>query len=190
VGRAAIDEADDLTLSAGVSRSTAGQSLATAAGSSSHGLVYATVAEALESAQVDVLIAYTTAAAVKTNAQTAVVRACTLVIGSSGLTSGDYQELDRLAWARGVGVIAAGNFSIMAAVLRHAAPMAAQHLNHWEIIDHASDDKPEVPSGTSRGLADGSPYCRRADSPVRRSTHDHAARPPCRAERILFASRG
>jgi 4-hydroxy-tetrahydrodipicolinate reductase len=42
----------------------------------------------------------------------------------------------------------------MAAVLRHAASMAAQHLDHWEIIDYASDDKPDVPSGTSRELAE------------------------------------
>jgi 4-hydroxy-tetrahydrodipicolinate reductase len=69
---AAIDEADDLTLSPGVSRSAAGQSLATAAGSTSHGSAYATVAEALESAQVDVLIDYTSAAAVKNNLWTAV----------------------------------------------------------------------------------------------------------------------
>src|SRR5262245_10653450 len=69
---AAIDEADDLTLSSGVSRSAAGQNLATAAGSTSHGSVYATVAEALESAQVDVLIDYTSAAAVKNNVWTAV----------------------------------------------------------------------------------------------------------------------
>ena len=62
---AAIDEADDLTLSSGVSRSAAGQTLATAAGSASLGFVYATVAEALESAEVDVLIDYTSAAAVK-----------------------------------------------------------------------------------------------------------------------------
>jgi 4-hydroxy-tetrahydrodipicolinate reductase len=56
---AAIDEADDLTLTSGVSRSAAGQSLATAAGSASRGFVYATVAEALESAPVDVFIDYT-----------------------------------------------------------------------------------------------------------------------------------
>jgi 4-hydroxy-tetrahydrodipicolinate reductase len=48
-----------------------------AAGSCSHGLVYATVAEALESAQADVLVEYTSAAAVKTNAQTAVAPGCT-----------------------------------------------------------------------------------------------------------------
>ena len=151
---AAIDQADDLTLSSGVSRSAAGQSLATAAGSASHGSVYATVAEALESAPVDVLIDYTSAAAVKTNVWTAVRAGVHAVIGSSGLTSEDYQELDRLARDRGVGVIAAGNFSVMAAVLRRAASMAARHLDRWEIIDYASDDKPDVPSGTAPELAE------------------------------------
>jgi S-adenosylmethionine synthetase, N-terminal domain len=37
-------------------------------------------------------------------------------------------ELDRLARDRGVGVIAAGNFSVMAAVLRHAAAGAVSTL--------------------------------------------------------------
>ena len=94
---AAIDRADDLRSSSGVSRSAAGQSLATAAGSASDGYVYATVAEALQSAQVDVLIDYTSAAAVKTNVWTAVRAGVHTVIGSSGLTSQDYEELDRLA---------------------------------------------------------------------------------------------
>ena len=62
--------------------------------------------------------------------------------------------LDRLAREKAVGVIAAGNFSVMAAVLRRAAAMAARHLGHWEIIDYASDTKPDVPSGTARELAE------------------------------------
>ena len=32
--------------------------------------------------------------------------------------------------------------------------MAARHLGHWEIIDYASDTKPDVPSGTARELAE------------------------------------
>ena len=151
---AAIEEADDLTLSAGVSRSAAGQSLAAVTGSGSRGFVYATVAEALESAEADVLVDYTSAAAVRNNVWTAVEAGVHAVVGSSGLTAGDYQELDRLARDRGVGVIAAGNFSIMAAVLRHAAAMAARHLDQWEIIDYASDGKPDVPSGTAQELAE------------------------------------
>jgi 4-hydroxy-tetrahydrodipicolinate reductase len=42
----------------------------------------------------------------------------------------------------------------MAAVLRRAAAMAARHLDQWEIIDYASDGKPDVPSGTSAELAE------------------------------------
>jgi 4-hydroxy-tetrahydrodipicolinate reductase len=151
---AAIDEADDLTLAAGVSRSAAGQSLAAATGSASSGRVYGSVAEALESAEVDVVVDYTSAAAVKHNVWTAAEAGVHVVVGSSGLSGDDYAELDHLARDHGVGVIAAGNFSIMAAVLNRAAVLAAQHLDHWEIIDYASDRKPDAPSGTSRELAE------------------------------------
>ena len=127
----------------GVSRSAAGQ-----------GQVYASVAEALAAAPADVLVDFTSAAAVRGNARAAIEAGVHVVIGTSGLTADDYAELDRLARDRRVGVIAAGNFSVMAAVLRRAATMAARHLGHWEIIDYASDTKPDVPSGTARDLAE------------------------------------
>ena len=151
---AAIDAADDLSLACGVSRSAAGRTLADAAGSRSEGFVYASVSEALQSAEADVLLDYTSAAAVKQNVLAAIAAGANVVVGSSGLTAGDYAELDRLARDRGVGVFAAGNFSIMAAILKRAATLAAQHLQHWEILDYASADKPDVPSGTSQELAE------------------------------------
>ena len=64
---AAIDAADDLALTSGVSRSAAGQSLAAVTGLGVTGGIYATVGEAVTSAQVDVLVDYTSAAAVKGN---------------------------------------------------------------------------------------------------------------------------
>jgi len=149
----AIDEADDLTLTAGVSRSAAGQPLSEVTGSGS-GAVYASVANALEGAEIDVLVDYTSATAVRDNVWTAVQAGVHVVIGSSGLAADDYAELDRLARDNGVGVVAAGNFSVMAAILRRAAAMAAEHVPQWEIIDYAADDKPDVPSGTSRELAE------------------------------------
>ena len=149
-----IDAADDLSLTCGVSRSAAGRKLADATASRSDGFIYASVLEALQSAEVDVLLDYTSAAAVKENVLTAVRAGVHVVVGASGLTASDYAELDRLARERGVGVVAAGNFSIMAAILMRAAALAAQHLHHWEIIDYASADKPDVPSGTSRELAE------------------------------------
>jgi 4-hydroxy-tetrahydrodipicolinate reductase len=151
---AAIDAADDLTLTCGVSRSAAGQTLADATASGSDGSIYASVSEALQSAAVNVLLDYTSAAAVKQNVLAAVRAGANVVVGSSGLTAGDFAELDRLARDRSVGVVAAGNFSIMAAILKRAAALAAQHLQHWEILDYGSADKPDVPSGTSRELAE------------------------------------
>lgn len=53
-----------------------------------------------------------------------------------------------------MGAGAAGNFSIMAAILKRAAAQAAQHLQYWEILDYARVDKPDVPSGTSGELAE------------------------------------
>ena len=69
---AAMARADDLALTAGVSRSAAGQSLAAVTGLEGAGSVYASVAEALESASVDVLVDYTSASAVKANVWAAV----------------------------------------------------------------------------------------------------------------------
>ena len=151
---AAIDAADDLSLTAGVSRSAAGRTLADATASRSEGSIYASVSEALQSAAVDVLVDYTSAAAVKENVLTAIRAGVHAVVGSSGLTADDYAELDSLARDRGVGVVAVGNFSIMAAILKRAAALAAQYLPSWEILDYASAEKPDVPSGTSRELAE------------------------------------
>jgi len=163
---AAIDAADDLSLSCGVARSAAGQRLSDVTASRSEGSVYASVSEALQSAEVDVLVDYTSAAVVKENVLTAVRAGVHVVVGSSGLTSDDYAELDRLARDRGVGVVAAGNFSIMAAVMKRAAALAAQYVQHWEILDYASAEKPDVPSGTSRELAESLAEVRTPQSAV------------------------
>jgi 4-hydroxy-tetrahydrodipicolinate reductase len=163
---AAIDAADDLALTAGVSRSAAGRSLADVTGSRSDGRVHATVAEALEQAEVDVLVDYTSAAAVGEHARTAVRAGVHVVIGSSGLTAEDYADLDRLARDAGVGVIASGNYSVMAAVLQRAAVLAARELGAWEVVDYASAGKPDVPSGTARELADTLGQVRRPELAV------------------------
>ncbi|UPK74580.1 4-hydroxy-tetrahydrodipicolinate reductase [Nocardioidaceae bacterium SCSIO 66511] len=150
---AGIDAADDLALTAGVSRSAAGQSLRSATGHGD-GQVYASVAEALATESVDVLVDYTSAAAVKQNVDAAVDAGVHVVVGSSGLTSADYAVIDDRARAQGVGIFAAGNFSVLAAVLRRSASLAAEKIDSWEIFDFASDTKPDVPSGTARELAE------------------------------------
>jgi 4-hydroxy-tetrahydrodipicolinate reductase len=91
---------------------------------------------------------------VKTNVFAALERGVSVVVGSSGLSVGDYEEIDALARKRRVGVIAAGNFSLTAALVLRFAAEAARHLPSWEVIDYASLDKPDAPSGTARELAE------------------------------------
>jgi 4-hydroxy-tetrahydrodipicolinate reductase len=136
----AVREAQDLELVAGVSRSDPES--------------YSSVAEALDEVPADVLVDYTHAEVVKANVVSAIERRVNVVVGSSGLSADDYVELDALARARRVGVIAAGNFSLGAAVLLRCAVEAARHFDVWEVIDYASATKPDAPSGTARELAE------------------------------------
>ena len=136
----AVEEAEDLELVSGVSRSDPAS--------------YSSVAEALDAVEADVLVDYTHASAVKDNVLAALERGVCAVIGSSGLTSADYDEIEAQARERQVGVIAAGNFSLTAALLLRLATEAARHVDAWEVIDYASAGKPDAPSGTSRELAE------------------------------------
>ena len=135
----AVAAAEDLELAGGIARS---------------GADYASVAEALEATEADVVVDYTSAAAVRANVDAALAGGAHVVVGSSGLSEADYAEIDTAARAAGRGVIAAGNFSVLAATLLHAATMASQHVANWEVIDYAYDGKPDVPSGTARELAE------------------------------------
>src|ERR1044071_5138221 len=91
----AVEAAADLELVSGVSRSDPGRS--------------SSVAEALDAAAADVLVDYTHASAVKSNTLAAIERGVAVVVGSSGLTGDDYEEIDAAARDQGVGVISAGN---------------------------------------------------------------------------------
>jgi 4-hydroxy-tetrahydrodipicolinate reductase len=135
----AVESAGDLELAGGIAR---------------RGADFESVAEALAATQADVLVDYTSAAAVRGHVDAALAAGLHVVVGSSGLTGEDYAAIDAAARAAGRGVIAAGNFSVLAATLLHAATLAARHVTHWELIDYGSAGKPDVPSGTSRELAE------------------------------------
>jgi 4-hydroxy-tetrahydrodipicolinate reductase len=136
----AVAAATDLELVSGVSRS--------------HPAHFSSVSEALDAVPADVLVDYTHAAVVKANVLAAIERGVGVVVGSSGLTAADYAEINAHAQEKRVGVIAAGNFSLTAALLLRFAVEAARHLEAWEVIDYASADKPDAPSGTSREVAE------------------------------------
>jgi 4-hydroxy-tetrahydrodipicolinate reductase len=136
----AVAAAEDLELAAGVARSDPSS--------------FSSVAEALDAVPVDVLVDYTHPGVVKANVLAAVERRVGVVVGTSGLSAAEYEEIDAQARAQQVGVIAAGNFSLTAALLLRFAGEAARHVEAWEVIDYAGAAKPDAPSGTARELAE------------------------------------
>ena len=116
----AVESADDLELVFGVARSDPAR--------------FSTVAEALDVVDADVLVDYTHAAVVAENVRAAVERGVGVVVGSSGLGASDYEQIDALAREREVGVVAAGNFSLSAALVLRFATEAASHLEPADVL--------------------------------------------------------
>src|SRR6185295_11506204 len=149
-------ESDEFEVVGAIARQTAGVDLGEALGLPANGVqIHRSLDEVLASgAQPDVLVDYTDPTSVKSRTFEALARGIRVVIGTSGLTAEDYAEIERDAVARGLGVVAAGNFSITAALAKHFSLLAARFLPSWEIIDYAKASKVDAPSGTVMELAE------------------------------------
>jgi 4-hydroxy-tetrahydrodipicolinate reductase len=149
-----IFEAPDMELVAGISRSQAGKVLGDVLGI--EGLsapIFETAVEAMKG-QPDVFVEYTRPDVAKANIVSALKGGAHVVVGTSGLSADDYEEIDKVASEVKRGVLAVGNFALTAVLLQKFAEMAAKYIPHWEIIDYAHSGKIDAPSGTARQLAE------------------------------------
>lgn len=143
----------DLSLVSAVARKSAGRALGDVLGEPRLAApVFASVAQALAT-PCDVLVEYTKPDSAKANVMAALAAGVHVVVGTSGLTDGDYAEIDAAAKDKGLGVLACGNFALTVVLLQKFAEAAARLIPQWEIVDYAHDDKPDAPSGTARELA-------------------------------------
>ncbi len=150
----AIITSSEFQLTGAIARRQAGRDIGEVLGQEkAHVNIVASLEEALV-VPTDVLIDYTGPEVVKGHILAALDKGVRVVVGTSGLTASDYSDIERRARERQLGVIAAGNFSITAALAKHFALIAAQYLPSWEIIDYASAAKIDAPSGTTRELAE------------------------------------
>jgi 4-hydroxy-tetrahydrodipicolinate reductase len=148
-----IAQTDDVEIVAGVSRQHAGWTLGQAL--EIPGLdapLYSSADEALSTA-CDVLVEYTKPEVAKSNVGAALRRGVHVVIGTSGLSDEDLEDLGELALQNHTGVLAVGNFALANVVMQKCAELAARYLPQWELLDYASAGKIDAPSGTTRELA-------------------------------------
>jgi 4-hydroxy-tetrahydrodipicolinate reductase len=150
----AVLASDEFELTGGIARRQAGRDVGELLGLPAKGVVIAArLGEAL-ARPADVLVDFTSPESVKQRTLEALAAGVRVVIGTSGLTAADYADIERAATEKRLGVIAAGNFSLTAALAKHFALLAAKYLPSWEVIDYAHADKPDAPSGTTRELAE------------------------------------
>ncbi len=150
----AIAHLDDITLVSAVSRTQATRTLGDVLAEPSLTCpVYATAQEALTAYPCDVFFEFTKPSVAKSNVLTALQHGTHVVIGTSGLTETDYEEIAAAAEQHQRGVLAVGNFALTVVLLQKFSEIAARFIPQWEIIDYAHDDKKDAPSGTARELA-------------------------------------
>ena len=149
----AIAAAPDLALVGAVSRSHAGRQLGEVLGMAGLDCPVHASADASLKRRCDVFFEYTRPEVARANVLAALAAGAHVVVGTSGLSDDEYQEIDRAARRAGRGVLAVGNFALTVVVLQRLAQVAARFFPHYEIIDSAHDDKPDAPSGTARQLA-------------------------------------
>ncbi len=149
----AISKSSDISLVSAVSRSHAQRNLGDVLGEPLLNCpIYATAQEAL-SHPCDVFFEFTKPDIAKSNVLTALQHGAHVVVGTSGLTEADYAEIAAASEKHQKAVLAVGNFALTMVLLQKFAEIAARYIPQWEIIEYASDQKKDAPSGTVRELA-------------------------------------
>ncbi|WP_091737795.1 4-hydroxy-tetrahydrodipicolinate reductase [Marininema mesophilum] len=102
----------------------------------------------------DVLVDFTTPDLVYENTEKAISYGVRPVVGTTGLTEKEIQELDSRCQEAGIGGIIAPNFAIGAVLMMVFTAKAARYMPHLEIIEMHHDRKLDAPSGTALKTAE------------------------------------
>ena len=97
----------------------------------------------------DVVVDFTIAKASMPAVRAAAEKGVNMVIGTTGFSAEELAEMERLAGAKKIGIVAAPNFALGAVLMIHLAKIAGKFIDHAEIIELHHDKKLDAPSGTS-----------------------------------------
>jgi 4-hydroxy-tetrahydrodipicolinate reductase len=150
----AVSRQADLLLVGGLARSQAGKPLAPALGiAGDAGLVYDDPAALFGDARPDVVVDFTVYPVSRDVAHAAILHGVSPVIGASGWTDADRDELAQVCRAAGIGACLVPNFALGAVLMMRFAGEAARYFPTAEIIELHHDQKRDAPSGTAIATA-------------------------------------
>lgn len=107
----------------------------------------------IASCQPDVVVDFSIAPVVMPAVRIAAKQGVNLVIGTTGLTEENLNEINRLAITYQIGAVVAPNFTLGAVLMIHVAKIAAKYFDDVEIIELHHQQKADAPSGTAISTA-------------------------------------
>ena len=110
---------------------------------------FATIKDAKNSVNIDVLVDFTQPKSIYENALYCLNNGINIVIGTTGLSDEEIAELKNLSQKNGLGCLIAPNFSTGAVLMMKFAQMASKYFDNAEIIELHHNQKKDAPSGTA-----------------------------------------
>lgn len=138
----AVNEADGMELSIAVDIAASGQKIGAIT-------VEKDLETALKSGKADVIVDFTQPDSVFKNALTAINAGVSPVIGTTGLSEKQLEELQEIVKEKEIGCLIAPNFTIGAVLMMKFSQMAAKYFQNAEIIEYHHNQKKDAPSGTA-----------------------------------------
>ena len=110
---------------------------------------YKTIEQAHKNCEIDVLVDFTQPSSIFENAKYCLNNGIKIVIGTTGLTDSQIEELKALSQNNKIGCLIAPNFSTGAVLMMMFSKMAAKYFDNAEIIEFHHNQKKDAPSGTA-----------------------------------------
>ena len=110
---------------------------------------YNSIDEACKNSEIDVLVDFTNPDSVYKNAMDCLNNGVRPVIGTTGLSDEQIENLKNLTSEKGIGCFIAPNFSTGAVLMMEFAKKASKYFDNAEIIEYHHNQKKDAPSGTA-----------------------------------------
>jgi 4-hydroxy-tetrahydrodipicolinate reductase len=146
----AVSKDSSLKLVAAVDKVNIGRDIGEMVGLERLGItVKSDLAQAISEDNPQVMVDFTTPAMVMENIRTGLKAGVHVVVGTTGFTTDDLQEIKGLCSDNKVNALVAPNFAIGALLMMRCAAISAKYFSEVEIIELHHDRKLDAPSGTS-----------------------------------------
>ncbi|MCX7668310.1 MAG: 4-hydroxy-tetrahydrodipicolinate reductase, partial [Atribacterota bacterium] len=152
----ALSKEDDIQLVGAYDQKECGKDVGVLAGIGETGvIVESNLEKIIQEKNPQLVCDFTHAEALRQNLSRFLLHNLHLVIGTTGLSLTELEQLQKDCEARKIGCMVAPNFALGAVLMMHFARLAARYFKYAEIIEYHHPQKKDAPSGTALKTAEG-----------------------------------